>query len=112
MTVRPRHGVTERGFTISEFVLVVAVVAALIGIAVWSISGLAEAGDERECRTQLRAIKAASERFQAELGVYPPDTATLLDSGFIDTDEAPDWDVRTDGDAGEPEYLPNGSRCA
>ena len=101
----------ERGFTISELVVVLAVFAGLIMIVVVSLNGIDEDAAARECQTELRSIKAASERFYAEVGFYPPNDQALQDAGFLDLEETPNWKVVTiDEDAG-PTYKRVGSRC-
>lgn len=104
---RPRG---EGGFTISELLLVVGVFAALIAIVVWSVNGITKDSDERTCRNELRAIKAASERFNAELGQYPSNLDELFASDFVQPEDIPDYRVQTDIN-GDPEYIPVGSRC-
>ena len=101
----------QRGFTISELVLVLVVLGGLITVAVVSIRGMDEASATRECRTELRAIKAASERFKAELSIYPPDDQALQDAGYLDLADTPNWKVVTIDDADGPTYAPVGSRC-
>lgn len=101
----------ERGFTIAELVLVLAVFAGLIFIAVVSVNGIDDESAARDCRSELRAIKAATERFYAEVGFYPPDDKALQDAGFLDQNETPNWKVVTFDDADGPTYKRVGSRC-
>lgn len=102
----------DAGFTISELILVVVVVAALITIAVVSVSGIDDESAERECQSELRAIKAASEQFYAELNFYPPNDKALKDANLLQPSETPNWRVVTPDGATEPRYEPEGSRCA
>lgn len=99
------------GFTISEFLLVVAVFAMLIGIVVVSLRGIDKESAARDCRTELRAIKAASERFKAELGIYPEEDQLLQDAGYLRVVDSPDYRVYTETRTGPPIYEPVGSRC-
>lgn len=101
----------DAGFTISELILVVVVVAALITIAVVSVRGIDEGSATRECQTELRAIKAASEQFYAELNFYPPDDQALKDANLLQLDESPNYRVVTPEGATEPRYETVGSRC-
>jgi len=102
----------QRGFTIAELVLVLAVFAGLIFIAIVSINGIDDESAARDCRSELRALKAASERFKAELTIYPENDQKLQDAGYLDLDETPNWKVVTTTKDGEPSYVPVGSRCA
>ena len=102
----------EAGFTISELILVVVVVAALVAVAVISVSGLDSSSAERECQTELRAIKAASEQFYAELNFYPPNDKALKDADLMQLDESPNYRVVTPEGATKPTYETVGTRCA
>lgn len=87
-----------------------AVFAALVAIAVVSLRGINEDNAAIECRDELRALKAASERFKAELTVYPPDDQALADAGYLELVDTPNYDVVSD-DGQTPTYLPVGDRC-
>jgi prepilin-type N-terminal cleavage/methylation domain-containing protein len=100
----------DGGFTISELVLVLAVFAALVAIAVVSLRGLDEDSATIECRDELRALKAATERFKAELTVYPPDDQALQDAGYLDLADTPNYQV-VSTDSGGPTFKPVGDRC-
>jgi Tfp pilus assembly protein PilE len=107
-TILPR---SERGFTISELVLVVAVVGALIFVAVWGVSGIGKESTERECRDELRAIKAATEQFYAELNFYPPNDKALKDANLLAPEDTPNYRVVTPDGATKPRYELEGTRC-
>lgn len=107
-----RRGRSQDGFTISELVLVLAVLAGLVAVVVWAVSGIDEEAAQRECRTELRELKAATEQFKAEAGFYPPDDRALDTSGLLAFSETPNWKVVTVDDAAGPRYEPQGDRCA
>jgi Tfp pilus assembly protein PilE len=96
----------------SEFVLVVVVVAALIAIVIVSLNGIDDQSASRECQTELRAIKAASEQFYAELNFYPPNDQALKDANLMELAESPNYRVVTPDGASKPTYEPVGTRCA
>ncbi|MFN8017450.1 MAG: prepilin-type N-terminal cleavage/methylation domain-containing protein [Acidimicrobiales bacterium] len=102
---------SQAGFTISELVLVLVVLGGLITIAVVSLRGIDRESAKRECRTELRALKAQSERFKAELSIYPPNDQALQDAGYLDLGDTPNWRVVTIDDADGPSYQPVGDRC-
>ncbi|WP_421117903.1 type IV pilin protein [Aquihabitans daechungensis] len=103
---------SERGFVMSELVLVVVIVTALIAIVIVSLNGIDDDSASRECQTELRAIKAASEQFYAELNFYPPDDQALKDANLMELDESPNYRVVTPDGADKPTYETVGSRCA
>jgi len=109
---RSPHCTSQAGFTISEFVLVLVVVVGLITVAVVSISGLDDDRAARDCRSELRTLKAASQRFKAELGIYPPSFQALEDAHLLTPADTPNWRVVTVDEAAGPRYEPVGSRCA
>ena len=103
---------SERGFVISELVVVVIVVAALIAVVVVSVGGLDDQSAERECQVELRAIKAASEQFYAELNFYPPNDKALKDANLLAPEDSPNYRVTVDPVTKKPRYETVGSRCA
>ena len=109
---RAHRATSHGGFTISELVVVLAVFAALITITVVSLNGIGDESDARDCRTELRTIKAATEQFKAQAGFYPPDDEALELAEVIDRSDTPNWKVVTTDETRGPEYLPEGSRCA
>jgi prepilin-type N-terminal cleavage/methylation domain-containing protein len=102
---------SEQGFTISELVLVLVVFGSLIAVVVFSVSGIDNDSATRECQTELRAIKAASEQFYAELNFYPPNDKALQDAKLMDVSESPNYRVVTPDGATAPTYEPVGDRC-
>ena len=114
VAVRTELPRSQAGFTISELVLVLAVLAALLAAITWGIRGMDEDAATRDCRTELRTLKAAVQQYHAELGRYPSDDGALDEAGILARAETPNWKVVTEGegDAAEPSYLPEGDRCA
>lgn len=112
MAARTNRNVTSPlGFVISELVLVLVVVTALIAVVVLSVRGIDDDSAERECQTELRAIKAASEQFYAELNFYPPNDKALKDANLLQPEESPNYRVVTEKGETEPRYETVGGRC-
>jgi Tfp pilus assembly protein PilE len=109
---RSRAPRSEAGFVISELVVVVVVVVALIAIVVVSVGGLDDESAQRECQVELRAIKAASEQFYAELNFYPPNDKALKDANLLAPEESPNYRVVTADGETKPRYEPVGTRCS
>lgn len=107
-----RSGSGQGGFTISELVVVLVVLAGLIAIVVVSVRGIDRESADRECRTELRTIKAATDQFKAQAGFYPPDDTALEVAHVLDRAKTPNWKVVTKDQDKGPEFLPEGSRCA
>lgn len=101
----------EGGFTISELVVVLVVLAALVMIAVTSVRGIDRESAGRDCRSELRTIKAATAQFKAQAGFYPPDDAALEAAEILERSETPNWKVVTTDQEAGPQYRPQGSRC-
>ncbi|MDB5777789.1 MAG: hypothetical protein JWP93_154, partial [Polaromonas sp.] len=54
-TADARRG--ERGFTLSELILVLVVLVVLAVVITTSLSGIRRASDDHACRTQLRSLR-------------------------------------------------------
>ncbi|MCB1029795.1 MAG: hypothetical protein KDA95_00570 [Acidimicrobiales bacterium] len=100
------------GFTISELVLVLAILAGLAAIVVWSLSGMDKQQATRDCRSELRVIKIAVEQYKAEQGSYPVDDAAMAQADVLALSETPNWKVVTEDQSVGPKFLPEGGRCA
>ena len=111
MAVHPLCRDRSSGFVISELILVLVVFSALILITVTSIGALTGESDDRECRDELRTMKAATERFRAEVGFWPPTKIPMVEGGFLRPNETPNYTVITDDQDVGPIYEPIGSRC-
>lgn len=102
---------TDAGFTISEVAAVLVVFAGLVWVIVVSVRGLDDDVAARECRSELRTLKAAVEQFRGQGGFYPEDDAMLEAAGILDRSETPNWRVVTAPGDDRPRYEPEGSRC-
>ena len=100
----------QDGFTISEFLVVMVVFIALIMIVVVSLRGIDKGSAERDCRSELRSVKAATQRYRAERGDYPADVGELREAGFLESGEVTHYAVAVNGE-GTVVFKPVGSRC-
>ncbi len=66
-----RRSRSAAGFTISEFLVVMAVLGLLIGIVITSVNGINGESDERDCRTELRTTFAGQARDVAAADYVP-----------------------------------------
>ena len=51
------------GFTISELVLILGILAGLIGVIAWSLSGIDGQLATRDCRSELVVLKAGVQQY-------------------------------------------------
>lgn len=99
----------EGGFTISEFVLVIVVVVALLVVITVSVDGIKKDGSASECRTELRRIKVATERYQAENLLYPTSVDQLVAKKIVKADDVSGWEIHAGSTiTTPPTYVPVG----
>lgn len=101
----------ERGFTLSEFVLVAVFVVGLVAVALSGVRGIHDANARSDCQTELRSLKLAVERYHAHSGKYPEDWGQLISAEYIDR-PGPNWSFEPAGADKAPKYVPVGfPRC-
>lgn len=101
----------QEGFTISELVLVVAIVAALVLVAMTSVRAIRHETAASDCQSQLRKLKLATEQYQSQHGAYPADEDVLVAGGYLVAQDVPDWTVQFEAAEPTPIYRVTGSRC-
>ena len=107
-----RQAGAQRGFAVSELVLVLVVVSALLLVAYTSARNIRKETATSDCQTELRSLKLATEQFHAQSDTYPDDTRMLELAKVLKQGEVKLWAVTfTTGDAG-PTYTAVGSTCA
>lgn len=78
---RPRQA--QRGFTLIELIVVMAVVALLVSIAAPRYFGSVERAREASLRTSLRVMREAIDQFAADRGRYPESLDELAQSSYL-----------------------------
>ena len=68
----------DRGFTLIEILVVIAIIGLLMSILVVSLGRQAEAGRVTECRARLEQIKLLVESYSSRVGDYPPSRLARL----------------------------------
>ncbi len=63
----------EKGFTLIEMLLVVAIIGFLVAILLPSVGGVGEGAKMRAAKADLRTLKSAIEVYYIAFGVYPPE---------------------------------------
>ena len=61
----------DKGFTLIEMLLVVAIVGFLVAILLPGVAGVSEGAKEKAVRADLRLLKSAVEAYYIAFGVYP-----------------------------------------
>jgi Tfp pilus assembly protein PilE len=110
LPARPRLR-DERGFTLSEFLLVAVFVVGLVAVALSGVRGIHDANARSDCQTELRSLKLAVERYHAHSGTYPENWGQLISSKFVER-PGPNWTFEPAGADKAPDYVPVGfPRC-
>lgn len=68
----------ERGFTLVELLVVVAILGVLAGVVVFSVSGITNNSQKSACKTEASVLRTAVESFRANTGAYPAAAANLV----------------------------------
>jgi len=78
----------EKGFTLIEMLLVVAIIGFLVAILIPSVGGFGASAKEKAAKADIRQLKSALEVYFISFSVYPPDGATwgTKDSALVKAD--------------------------
>jgi prepilin-type N-terminal cleavage/methylation domain-containing protein len=110
-TEQARRWRGQDGFTISELILVVVVVAGLLVVATVSVRNIRSETSTSNCQTDLRTLKLATEQYRAQNDAYPVDKSVLIDDGLVDADQVSRWTVEFEGGADAPTYRAVDDAC-
>lgn len=66
-----RRASKRRGFTLLEVMLVLVIIAAIAGIAVYNIGGIRDRASKMNASTQIKGFKQALETYKLLIGSYP-----------------------------------------
>lgn len=72
-----------RGFTLVEMLVVLAIVSLLVALAVPRYVDRVEDAREAVLRENLKVVRTAIDRFQADAGRYPRDLAELVERRYL-----------------------------
>lgn len=67
----------RRGFTLLEVMLVLVIIAAIAGIAVYNIGGIQTTANKMNASTQIKGFKQALETYKLLIGSYPSSLEAL-----------------------------------
>lgn len=72
-----RRMLKRRGFTLLEVMLVLVIIAAIAGIAVYNIGGIQTTANKMNASTQIKGFKQALETYKLLIGSYPSSLEAL-----------------------------------
>jgi prepilin-type N-terminal cleavage/methylation domain-containing protein len=75
----------NKGFTLIEMLLVVAIIGFLVAILLPSVGTFGADAKDKAVKADLRQLKAALEVYYISFGVYPPDTSWGDETSFLIT---------------------------
>ncbi|MCU1357947.1 MAG: hypothetical protein JWM89_3365 [Acidimicrobiales bacterium] len=101
---RPAGRSRQAGFVLSELVLVVTLVTALLVVVIVSVNGIHRDTRRGECQTELRNLKVATERYLAESGKYPASKAAVIAKKYVTETDVANWSLSGLGADGRPIY--------
>ena len=73
----------NRGFTLIELMIVVAIIAIVLAIAIPSLRGARKSSNEAAAIGNLKAIAGVMEQFRTRFGGYPSTWAPIRSAGFL-----------------------------
>ncbi len=92
-----RHHDSNRGFTLVELIIVVAIIGILATIAVPAMQDAPIKAREAVIRADLYQIRSCIDQYLADKGVYPESLEALVDSGYLRFIPADPFTNQTEG---------------
>lgn len=90
--------VRKEGFTLTELIIVISIIAVLLAIVVMSLTGFLGSAEETACEADQYSLQSAVAAFRVKAGEWPTEGGTL--------DKAIDWDADDGtGNTFVPDYV-------
>ncbi len=74
---------TRKGFTLIELIVVVTIIAVLTVVAVVNYAGTSKKSRDSRRAADIQKVAIALEMYRQQIGVYPPDTNSLITNKFL-----------------------------
>ena len=79
----PRHGRSDRGFTIIELLVVLSLIMILVSLAMNNYRNSILTAKEATLRSNLTRMRDAIDQYYADKGVYPASIQALVSDGYM-----------------------------
>ena len=81
--MRKRNGTRQRGFTLLELIVVIAIIGILATIAMPALKNVPRRAQESVLKTNLRTLRDVIDQHYGDKGRYPTSLQTLVDEGYL-----------------------------
>jgi len=81
--LQQRRSVRERGFTLLELLVVMAIIGILAAIAVPALKDSPQRAREATLKEDLFSMRSVIDQYHGDKGNYPPDMQTLVTDGYL-----------------------------
>lgn len=75
----------DGGFTLVELLIVIVVLGILSGIVVTGVAKFRSDAATAACKADVSTVAVAADAYDASVGTYPADVATLVTAGYLKT---------------------------
>ncbi len=79
----------SKGFTLIELLVVISIIAVLVGISIFGLSGAREAARDARRKSDLESIRSGLELYKADCNNYPPSAGITFGTGTLIGDNTP-----------------------
>jgi general secretion pathway protein G len=78
-----RGRAAERGFTLLELIVVIAIIGILASIAMPAMKDMPRKANEAVLKTNLRTLRDVIDQYLGDKGRYPPSLDALVEKGYL-----------------------------
>lgn len=73
----------EHGFTLTELLVVIVILAILAGVVVFAVGGISDKGQQSACDTDKKSVETAQEAYNAKNNAYAANVGALVTAKFL-----------------------------